>query len=55
MKQDIDKADYARALTVCQRRRINLNIFVEHDEETLMARLADFTEEIENIDYIYLS
>ncbi|THG94781.1 hypothetical protein EW026_g6757 [Hermanssonia centrifuga] len=54
VKQDIDKADYAKAFAACRRHRVDLNVFVEHDKETLMGRLAEFVEQVENVDYINL-
>ncbi|PSS15418.1 hypothetical protein PHLCEN_2v3256, partial [Hermanssonia centrifuga] len=54
VKQDVDKADCAKAFAACRRYRINLNAFVEHDKETLMGRLAEFVEQVENVDYINL-
>ncbi len=54
VKQDVDKADCAKAFAACRRYRIDLNAFVEHDKETLMGRLAEFVEQVENVDYINL-
>ncbi|KAJ8489069.1 hypothetical protein ONZ51_g3188 [Trametes cubensis] len=54
VKQDIDSGNYGKAFTACRKHRIDLNVFVEHDQEAFIKGIPSFVEQVADVDYINL-
>ncbi|KDQ56269.1 hypothetical protein JAAARDRAFT_36447 [Jaapia argillacea MUCL 33604] len=54
VKQDINAGDYRKAFLACRKHRIDLNVLVEHDQESFMVNLESFVEQIDDVEYMNL-
>ena len=46
--------NYGKAFTACRKHRIDLNVFVEHDQEAFIKGIPSFVEQVADVDYINL-
>ncbi|OSC96781.1 IkappaB kinase complex IKAP component [Trametes coccinea BRFM310] len=54
VRQDIDSGNYGKAFTACRKHRIDLNVFVEHDQEAFIKGIPSFLDQVSDVDYINL-
>ncbi|KAI0629477.1 IkappaB kinase complex IKAP component [Trametes polyzona] len=54
VRQDIASGNYGKAFTACRKHRIDLNVFVEHDQEAFVKGIPSFVEQVSDVDYINL-
>ncbi|KAF9463531.1 pol II transcription elongation factor [Collybia nuda] len=54
VKQDLNAGNYRKAFFACRKHRIDLNVLVDHDQETFLTRISSFVEQIHEVDHINL-
>ncbi|KAF7791354.1 hypothetical protein EIP86_002368 [Pleurotus ostreatoroseus] len=54
VKQDIDQTNYGKAFLACRKHRVDLSVFLEHNCDAFMKRLAFFVEQVSDVDFINL-
>ncbi|TFK44978.1 IKI3 family-domain-containing protein [Crucibulum laeve] len=54
VKQDLDAGNYRKAFFSCRKHRIDLNVLVDHDQDTFLKRVSSFVEQIHEVDHLNL-
>ena len=54
VREQIARGAYGQAFAACRSHRVDLNVFVEQDQEAFVRGIPDFVEQVQDVDFINL-